>query len=100
MVAEYTRLVLTADGHLKVSIRPGLVLKADIQISKIRLKLGAAFGQEQPFNDSYRSNLGHHIDGIVFPGVLDHHKSDLVARLSDFHRLIIDLHRFDFLLEV
>ncbi len=44
--------------------------------------------------------LGNHKDGIVFPGVFDHRNPDIVARLGDFYRLIVDLHRFDFLLEV
>ena len=46
------------------------------------------------------SNLGHHIDGVVFPYVLRNRKPDLVARLGNFHHFVVDLHRFDFLFEV
>ena len=51
---------------------------------------------------SHRSffGSGHHVDDIVLPGRLDHHQPDLVARPGDCHRLMVDLHRFDFLLEV
>ena len=58
----------------------------------------------EPFilhNMKYPAPLsGHLIDGIVFPGVLDHRKPDLVARPGDIHRLVVDLHRFDYLFEV
>ena len=51
-------------------------------------------------SDESGSNLGHHVDGVVLPGMLNHCKADLSARLRDVHRFMIDFHRFDFLLEI
>lgn len=37
----------------------------------------------------FELKLGHHIDGIVFPGVLGYRKPYFVARLRDFYRLVV-----------
>ena len=60
----------------------------------------AVVGQGRTFNDSYGADLVHYVDDIVFPGVFDHGKSDLVACPGNFHCLMVNLHRVDFLLEV
>ncbi len=42
----------------------------------------------------------HLVDGVVFPGVLDDRETDVVARFGDVDVLVVDLHRFDGLLEI